>query len=184
MTGHLVLATLHTNDAVSAVARFAHLGVDETSIASTLRGAVAQRLMRRLCTSCAEPVNGQLSAEESRLAAIYGAEPVFRARGCKRCGQAGFKGRLPLFEVMMITPTMQDLIIEKASASELFRAAVASGMRPLLRVALERVRSGETSLQEVERVLGGVKEEVGGVTTGIPSALAAQMPGPTPTRQR
>jgi type IV pilus assembly protein PilB len=184
MTGHLVLATLHTNDAVSAVARFAHLGIDETSIGSTLRGAVAQRLMRRLCTSCAEPVNGQLSAEESRLAALYGVEPVFRARGCKRCGQAGFKGRLPLIEVLMVTPAMQDLIIEKASASELFRAAVASGMRPLLRVALERVRSGETSLQEVERVLGGVKDEVGGITTGVPSALAAQlnMP-PTATRR-
>ena len=184
MTGHLVLATLHTNDAVSAVARFAHLGVDETSIGSTLRGAVAQRLMRRLCTSCAEPVNGQLSAEESRLAALYGVEPVVRARGCKRCGQAGFKGRLPLLEVLMVTPAMQDLIIEKASASELFRAAVASGMRPLLRVALERVRSGETSLQEVERVLGGVKEEVAGITTGVPSALAAQLNlPPTATRR-
>jgi type II secretory ATPase GspE/PulE/Tfp pilus assembly ATPase PilB-like protein len=184
MTGHLVLATLHTNDAVSAVARFAHLGVDETSIGSTLRGAVAQRLMRRLCTSCAEPVNGQLSAEESRLAALYGVEPVFRARGCKRCGQAGFKGRLPLLEVLMVTPAMQDLILEKASASELFRAAVASGMRPLLRVALERVRSGETSLQEVERVLGGVKEEVGGITTGVPSALAAQLNMPPSATRR
>ncbi len=184
MTGHLVLATLHTNDAVSSIARFAHLGVDETSVGSTLRGAVSQRLVRRLCTSCAEPVNGQLSAEESRLAALYGVEPVFRARGCRRCGQAGFKGRLPLLEVMLVTPTMQDLIIEKASASELFRAAVASGMRPLLRVALERVRSGETSLQEVERVLGGVKEEIGGITTGIPSALAAQLPNVPPMRRQ
>jgi type II secretory ATPase GspE/PulE/Tfp pilus assembly ATPase PilB-like protein len=174
MTGHLVLATLHTNDAVSAVARFAHLGVDATSIASTLRGAVAQRLLRRLCTQCAEPVNGELTTEEARLATIYGVEPMFRARGCKRCGQAGFRGRLPLVEVMTVTPAMQDLIIEKGSQAELFRAAVANGMRPLLRVALERVRAGETSLQEVERVIGGVKEDVG-VTTGLPAALAAQL---------
>ena len=176
MTGHLVLATLHTNDAVSAIARFGHLGVDETSIASTLRGAVAQRLLRKLCTACAEAVEGQLTTEESRLSSIYGVEPVFRARGCKRCGQAGFKGRLPLLEVLAVTPAMQDLIIEKASATEVFRAAVASGMRPLLRVALERVRSGETTLQEVERVLGGVKDEGAGITTGLPAALAAQFP--------
>ena len=83
----------------------------------------------------------------------------------------------------MVTPAMQDLIIEKASGSELFRAAVASGMRPLLRVALERVRSGETSLQEVERVLGGVKEEVAGISTGVPSALAAQLNLPSATRR-
>ncbi|MEX2281824.1 MAG: GspE/PulE family protein, partial [Gemmatimonadota bacterium] len=182
MTGHLVLATLHTNDAVSAVARFAHLGVDETSIASTMRGAVAQRLLRRLCTQCAEPVNGELSTEEARLATIYGVEPMFRARGCKRCGQAGFKGRLPLIEVMTVTPTLQDLIIEKAGQAELFRAAVATGMRPLLRVALERVRAGETSLQEVERVIGGVKEETG-VMTGLPASLAAQMQGLPQRRQ-
>jgi type II secretory ATPase GspE/PulE/Tfp pilus assembly ATPase PilB-like protein len=184
MTGHLVLATLHTNDAVSAVARFSHLGVDETSIASTLRGAVAQRLVRRLCTQCAEPVNGDLTTEEARLATIYGVEPVFRARGCKRCGQAGFRGRLPLIEVMSVTPTLQELITEKTSQSELFRAAVATGMRPLVRVALERVRAGETSLQEVERVIGGVKEEIG-VTTGLPAALAAQLqPGSIPHRRQ
>jgi type II secretory ATPase GspE/PulE/Tfp pilus assembly ATPase PilB-like protein len=107
---------------------------------------------------------------------------MFRARGCKRCGQAGFKGRLPLIEVMTVTPALQDLIIEKASQAELFRAAVATGMRPLLRVALERVRAGETSLQEVERVIGGVKEDTG-VTTGMPAALAAQMQGLPQRRQ-
>ena len=175
MTGHLVLATLHTNDAVSAVARFAHLGVDETSIASTLRGAVAQRLLRRLCTGCAEPVDGKLTAEETRLAAIYGMEPVFRARGCKRCSQTGFKGRIPLLEVMSVTPALQDLIIENASAPELFRAAVAGGMRPLLRVGLERVASGQTTLQEVERVLGGIKDEGPGIVTNLPNALATQL---------
>jgi type II secretory ATPase GspE/PulE/Tfp pilus assembly ATPase PilB-like protein len=176
MTGHLVLATLHTNDAVSSIARLGHLGLDETSIASTLRGAVAQRLLRRLCTACAEPVDGQPTTEETRLMNIYKVEPKFRARGCKRCGQAGFRGRVPLLEVLSITPNIQDLIIEKSSASEIFRAGVAAGMRPLLRVALERVKAGETSLQEVERVLGGVKEEAAGITTGLPPSLAAQLP--------
>ena len=175
MTGHLVLATLHTNDAVSSIARFAHLGLDATSIASTMRGACAQRLLRRLCTACAEPVAGQLTTEESRLATLYNTEPTFRARGCKRCGQAGFKGRLPLLEVLAISPTIQDLIIEKASASEIFRAGVNGGMHPLLRVALDRVRAGETSLQEVERVLGGIKDE-GSILTDLPPALAAQLP--------
>ena len=175
MTGHLVLATLHTNDAVGAVARLSNLGVDPAGIASTLRGSVAQRLVRRLCT-CAQPVEGNLTADEQRLATLYGVEAVNRARGCKRCAGAGFKGRLPLLEVMNVNSLAQDLIIQQAIAAELYRAAVAGGMRPLLRVGLERVRSGETTIQEIERVLGGIREDTEEPSAQvIPAALAVQL---------
>jgi type II secretory ATPase GspE/PulE/Tfp pilus assembly ATPase PilB-like protein len=175
MTGHLVLATLHTNDAVGAIARLSQLGIDAPSIASTVRGSVAQRLIRRLCT-CAQPVEGKLTTDEQRLAVLYGAEPTMRARGCKRCAGAGFKGRLPLLEVMTCNSLIQDLITQKASSSELQRAAVAAGMRSLAKVGLERVRAGETTIQEIERVIGGGREETEEpVTQDIPTALAVQL---------
>jgi type IV pilus assembly protein PilB len=175
MTGHLVLATLHTNDAVGAIARLSQLGVDAASIASTVRGSVAQRLIRRLCT-CAQPVDGKLTTDEQRLAVLYGAEPTMRARGCKRCAGAGFKGRLPLMEVMTFNSLIQDLITQQASTSELQRAAVAGGMRSLAKVGLERVRAGETTIQEIERVIGGGREEIEEpVVQDIPTALAVQL---------
>jgi type II secretory ATPase GspE/PulE/Tfp pilus assembly ATPase PilB-like protein len=156
MTGHLVLATLHTNDAVSSVARLEQLGLDQASIASTLRGAVAQRLMRRACPHCAQRVQADHTAEEERLAGMYEVAPVVRAKGCHRCAQTGYKGRLPVTEAMLSNAHVRELISQKASESEIYRAAMVGGMRPMLHIALERVREGQTTLQEVERVLGGV----------------------------
>jgi type IV pilus assembly protein PilB len=156
MTGHLVLATLHTNDAVSSVSRLEHLGLDGASIASTLKGAVAQRLLRRVCTSCAQPLNGDLTPEEERLSEMYDCVPLVRAGGCERCATTGYKGRLPVMEVLMSNAHVRELISRKASESEIYRASMAGGMRPMLQVALDRVREGITTLQEVERVLGGV----------------------------
>ncbi len=95
MTGHLVLATVHANDAVSAVPRLVDLGLQYTVIASTLRGALAQRLIRKVCADCAEPVGGELTPEENRLTERHGVEPVVRAVGCPECGFSGYRGRLP-----------------------------------------------------------------------------------------
>ena len=89
LTGHLVLATLHANDAVGAIARFTDLGVDRGKIATTLRGAVAQRLARRVCPHCGQLVVGSTTAEEAPLATPYGVQPVVRAVGCDRCGKTG-----------------------------------------------------------------------------------------------
>jgi type II secretory ATPase GspE/PulE/Tfp pilus assembly ATPase PilB-like protein len=160
MTGHLVLATLHTNDAVSAIARLEQLGLDSASVASTLRGALAQRLLRRVCPQCAQTVGTELTPEEQRLATLYGVEPLVRPRGCKRCAQTGYRGRLPVAEVMASDGALRERLQQKASFTELYRAAVAGGMRPMLRVALDRVRSGQTTLQEVERVLGGIHDDM------------------------
>ena len=154
MTGHLVLATLHTNDAMSAIARLLDLGLDRQTIATTLRGTLAQRLIRRVCPDCAQPLIGSLTEEEETLGARYGVLPLSRAVGCKRCGNTGYRGRLPLVEVAVITPTLADMIAGGASAHSLQRAAVAQGMAPMRDVAVARVRRGETTLQEVERVIG------------------------------
>jgi type II secretory ATPase GspE/PulE/Tfp pilus assembly ATPase PilB-like protein/CheY-like chemotaxis protein len=154
MTGHLVLATLHTNDAMSAIARLQDLGLDRQTIAATLRGALAQRLIRRVCPDCAQPLIGSLTEEEETLGARYGVLPLSRAVGCKRCGSTGYRGRLPLIEVSVITPTLADMIAGGATAHSLQRAAIAQGMAPIRDVAVARVRRGETTLQEVERVVG------------------------------
>ena len=161
LTGHLVLATLHTNDAVGAIARFADLGLDRAKIAGSLRGAVAQRLLRRVCSSCAVPVAGVPTAEEGRLGTRYGTPAVMRTVGCAKCGKTGYRGRLPVLEVLLATPAFERLISIGAPGVDLQQAAVAGGLRPLKDVALEHVRAGATTLQEVERVLGdsGAGEE-------------------------
>ena len=154
MTGHLVLATLHTNDAMSTITRLADLGLDRQTIATTLRGTLAQRLIRRVCPDCAQPLIGALTEEEEALSARFGVLPLSRAMGCKRCGNTGYRGRLPLIEVAVITPALADMIAGGASAHALQRAAVAQGMAAMRDVAIARVRRGETSLQEIERVIG------------------------------
>jgi type II secretory ATPase GspE/PulE/Tfp pilus assembly ATPase PilB-like protein/ActR/RegA family two-component response regulator len=159
MTGHLVLATLHTNDAISAVARLLDIGLDRPSIAATLRGALAQRLVRKVCDECGEPIRGEMTEEEVRLAKLYNLRPPIRSVGCRRCAETGYRGRLPIQEVFVMNSGIADLITGGATYTELYEAAVSSGMRPLLQVGLERVRGGETTLDELERVLGLEVEE-------------------------
>ena len=160
MTGHLVLATLHTNDAMSTITRLLDLGLDRQTIATTLRGVLAQRLLRRVCPDCAQPLIGALTEEEESLGARYGVLPLSRAMGCKRCGNTGYRGRLPLIEVAVITPALADMIAGGASGHALQRAAISQGMAPLRDVAVARVRRGETTLQEIERVIGDQVEDV------------------------
>jgi type IV pilus assembly protein PilB len=159
MTGHMVLATVHTNDAVSTVARLLDLGLDRASIASTLRGSIAQRLVRMLCDECAEPIRGEMTEDEIRLAKLFNVRPAMRAVGCRRCADTGYRGRIPLQEVFVITSDIADLITDSVPQSEIYKAALKEGMRPLLQVGLERVRNGETTLDELERVLGLDAEE-------------------------
>jgi type II secretory ATPase GspE/PulE/Tfp pilus assembly ATPase PilB-like protein/CheY-like chemotaxis protein len=158
-TGHLVLATLHTNDAMSAVSRLSDLGLDRATIASVLRGAVAQRLIRRLCPDCAEKISGPLKELEERLASQFGMTPTYRAVGCAKCNQTGYRGRIPIVEVALVSSLMMEQIVAGATAQALQRMAVTQGMRPLREVVLDHVRKGETTLEEVERVLGEVAED-------------------------
>ncbi len=159
MTGHLVLATVHANDAVSAVARLADLGLQFGTIAQTLRGAIAQRLLRRVCPTCAETVRGQLTADERRLTDRHGMEPIVRAVGCPECGFTGYRGRLPVNEVLVVSPRIQQAIEQRKGWATMSRIAEQGGMRNMHSVGLEWVQQGRTTLVEVERVLGQTLDE-------------------------
>ncbi|GMV07546.1 MAG: hypothetical protein AMXMBFR53_38210 [Gemmatimonadota bacterium] len=172
MTGHLVLATVHANDAVSAVTRLADMGLQFSTIAQTMRGAIAQRLLRRVCASCAEPVRGQLTPDERRLTDRHGVEPVVRAVGCPECGFTGYRGRLPVNEVLVVGPRFQQAIEQRKGWSTLARVATQGGMRTLHEVGLDWVTQGKTTLVEVERVLGqAVDEEETSEAKGPPRIL-------------
>ncbi len=159
LTGHLVLSTLHTNDAAGAVGRFLDLGLDPHTLSDTLRGILAQRLVRTACPECSVPVQGELTAEEARLAEEYGVRPVVRAVGCAACGEMGYLGRVPLVEVINITPEVRTLVAEGADSPAIMRVAKKGGYRSLREVGAIRVAQGETTLEELERVLGDVGGE-------------------------
>jgi type II secretory ATPase GspE/PulE/Tfp pilus assembly ATPase PilB-like protein/ActR/RegA family two-component response regulator len=178
LTGHLVLATMHTNDALGAVARLNDLGVDRASIASSLRGSIAQRLLRRVCGECGRPVEAPLTDEERRLATAFGVQPVIRATGCAACGNTGYRGRIPIIEVAVMTPAIVDVINNNGSAADLRRTAAAAGMRALREVAIECVGAGHTTLQEVERVVGDASDE-SAKSEIPPAATPAEPPRPS-----
>lgn len=171
MTGHLVLATLHTNDAVGVVQRLVDLGLDRTSIAASLRGTLGQRLVRRLCANCAIPQPAERDAETARLERAFGVKQVRAAVGCQQCGDTGYRGRIPVTEVLVTTPDFQEKVSRGASTAELQRSAERGGMHPIREVALDRVRQGDTTLQEVERVLGE-----GDAATGSSSVEGPDVP--------
>ncbi|MBC7358898.1 MAG: Flp pilus assembly complex ATPase component TadA [Desulfacinum sp.] len=152
ITGHLVLSTLHTNDAPSAIHRLLDLGVNPTILASGLRLIVAQRLVRRLCERCREP--HEPTAEERRLLESHGLDGssgFFRAAGCDACRGTGYKGRVGIFEVMEIGPDIEEMIVTQAPRSRIQEAAMARGMQPLLADGLAKAAAGITSLEEAIR---------------------------------
>ena len=149
LTGHLVLSTLHTNDAISAVTRLTDMGVEPFLIAAALRLSLAQRLLRRLCASCKRPErSGAAFAAEL---GIDGDEDVFGPVGCPLCGGTGYRGRLAVVEVVAVTEPLQALAARRAPVHELRAEAMRTGWRPLRDAALDVVRRGETSLEEVLR---------------------------------
>jgi type IV pilus assembly protein PilB len=154
LTGHLVLSTLHTNDAPTAITRLVEMGIEPFLVASAIDCVVAQRLARTLCESCKKPVH--LSAEVLRDHGFAVDEDIqgFEPAGCSRCGNSGYKGRLGLYEVMQVTDEIRRLAIERASADRLAAVAVSNGMRRLRDDGLEKVRAGRTSIAEVARVTG------------------------------
>jgi CheY-like chemotaxis protein len=167
-----VLTTVHANDAVSAIARLVDMGLQYSTISQVLRGAIAQRLLRRVCAACAEPVRGQLTPDEQRLTERHGVEPVVRAVGCTECGFTGYRGRLPVNEVLVGSPRLQQAIEQRKGWATLMRVATQGGMRTLHEVGLEWVTQAKTTLVEVERVLGQGLDDLGGeVATGPPRIL-------------
>jgi type IV pilus assembly protein PilB len=158
LTGHLVLSTLHTNDAPTAVTRLLEMGVEPFLVASAIDCVVAQRLARTLCSACRQPVtvSGDLIRQHGVAFADDEVE-LFEAVGCARCGDTGYRGRLGLYEVMIIDETIRGLIVERAPIEAISRAAVAGGMRRLREDGIAKVLAGRTTLAEVARVTGDAR---------------------------
>jgi type IV pilus assembly protein PilB len=152
LTGHLVLSTLHTNDAPSAVTRLTEMGIEPFLTASALDCVVAQRLVRTLCTHCKQrTLLSVVALEEAGFHAAFDVE-AWEAVGCGRCSGSGFKGRVGVYEVMSMSDEIRSLAIERASADHMRKVAIAQGMRPLRDDGLEKVKQGVTSITEVARV--------------------------------
>ena len=152
LTGHLILSTLHTNDAPTAVTRLVEMGIEPFLVASSITCVVAQRLARALCEACKEPVT--LTAEALRENGFDVHEDI-KAHGpvgCVRCGSTGYRGRIGMFEVMRMSQTIRDLVLAGAAAESVAEAADAEGMRRLHLDGLDKVIAGKTSLAEILRV--------------------------------
>jgi len=154
LTGHLVLSTLHTNDAPSSVNRLVDMGVEPFLVSSALDAVVAQRLARRLCERCKAPVDPDPEVLAEAEAVLGETEPtLFRAVGCKLCAQTGYRGRIALNEVMLVTEEISRRVVERSSSEALGRTAVAQGMRTLRADGMVKVALGLTSMEEVLRVV-------------------------------
>ena len=149
LTGHLVLSTIHTNDAPSTVTRLIEMGVEPFLVASSLRLAVAQRLVRRICPDCKEADEPDAVLREAFQR--DGIAVVYRGRGCPACHGTGYRGRTALFEVMPIREATEERITQRATGYELRRLAQHEGMRTLREVAVERMGTGITTPEEILR---------------------------------
>ncbi len=158
LTGHLVLSTIHTNSAAGTITRLLDMGVADYLLASTLKGVLAQRLVRKLCPACAKPADVS-SATLARIARAP-IDPgrtgnVRRACGCPACRQTGYSGRTTILELLSITPALKDIVVQSPSERAIAEAAEREGMVPMYRNGIDRVLAGETTVEEVLRVTGG-----------------------------
>jgi type IV pilus assembly protein PilB len=150
LTGHLVLSTLHTNDAPSSVTRLMEMGVAPFLLAPTLLGVLAQRLVRTICHKCKvryEPKPAEIA--QAGFQGVVGQVVCYRGKGCERCGGSGYKGRTGIHEILKVDEEIRELITEKASASQIRRAAQAKGFRDLRFDGLRKAVAGLTTLEEV-----------------------------------
>ena len=156
VTGRKVLATVHTPDAVSGVRRLLDLGLAPGRLGESLHAVVSMRLLRKLCERCSRDYDEHKDARsrEAKLAAELGVRPVSRAVGCKVCAGTGYLHQVPIPEVLIVTPALRASLERNPSDAELLRVAQAEGMRTFAEVGLSRVANGETTVEELERVLG------------------------------
>jgi type IV pilus assembly protein PilB len=149
LTGHLVLSTLHTRDAPSALGRLIDMGIESFLVSSAVDCIVAQRLVRLLCKHCKRP----LKVSRAVLAdhGLTGAEP-YEAVGCSRCGGSGYRGRIGIYEVMSVSERIRALVLERAPVDDMISVALEEGMLRMRDDGLQKVRDGLTSIAEVERM--------------------------------
>ena len=153
LTGHLVLSTLHTNDTASTVVRLMDMGVEPYLLVSTLRGIVAQRLVRSICPHCRKEYSPD--SAECDLLGIDANTRLIRGAGCRECRSTGFKGRIAIFEVMSIDEKIREALVRRASLDEIRDIAIAAGMITLREAAISKVIEGVTTVSELLRVTAG-----------------------------
>jgi type IV pilus assembly protein PilB len=149
LTGHLVLSTLHTNDAPSTINRMIDMGIEPFLVASSTVLIMAQRLVRRICSNCKEQI--KLSDEALRDLRLEPGTPVFKGKGCDQCNGSGYSGRQGLYEVMPVTPEIREQILDRASTAEIQKLAIKQGMLTLRQDGLIKVAKGITTVEEVLR---------------------------------
>jgi type II secretory ATPase GspE/PulE/Tfp pilus assembly ATPase PilB-like protein/ActR/RegA family two-component response regulator len=195
LTGHLVLSTLHTNDAPNAVTRLVDIGVESFKIATAVRGVVAQRLMRRLCPSCKEVWVESTPPKMHRW--IPRETPLYRAVGCPECAMTGFRGRFSIVEVLRVTAEVERRIGQNATADKIAEAAQAAGMRTMWESGLEHVMRGDSTIDELLRVVdmpqedeplerrrSGGKPKIEGPAGGTDASGRRDAPPPEPKPER
>jgi len=154
LTGHLVLSTLHTNDSAGAITRLIEMGVEPFLVSSAVDCVLAQRLARRLCSDCKQEWRPKREVLiDAGFTAENLPETVYRAVGCRKCGGTGYRGRLGVHEVLMMSEEISKLCVEAATAEDIRRVAIEQGMLTLRQDGLEKVRMGQTSIDEVVRVI-------------------------------
>jgi type IV pilus assembly protein PilB len=157
LTGHLVLSTLHTNDAASTITRMIDMGIEPFNVASAVNLVVAQRLVRRVCKDCKAPaqysedVLSSLGTDFERLREI----PFMKGTGCDTCSGTGYKGRAGLYEVMALSPELRRMILRGASVSDIRDQAVTDGMLTLRMDGMKKIQRGVTTLEEVVKETAG-----------------------------
>ena len=168
LTGHLLLSTLHTNDASGAIPRLIDIGVEPFLLASTLNLIIAQRLVRRICSNCVtsiklsepelEKMRNQIfglsrtKEDEKKPAMVKLPTQFYKGKGCRECGQSGYRGRIGIFEILSVTPAMQGLIIKHSSGEIIKAQAIKDGMTTMIEDGFRKVEGGKTSMEEVLRV--------------------------------
>jgi type IV pilus assembly protein PilB len=157
LTGHLLISTLHTNDAISTITRLNDLGIDRFKIGGALLGSVAQRLLRKVCPECKEPVDPNESLLKT-LTKDHRVSPdavFYRGRGCKKCLGTGYSGRIPIFETLMVTPAIAEAVENGVPSTKIREIALSEGMVELAFAGMEQVLAGRTTLEEVFYKLSG-----------------------------
>jgi type II secretory ATPase GspE/PulE/Tfp pilus assembly ATPase PilB-like protein/CheY-like chemotaxis protein len=177
LTGHLVLSTLHTNDAPNAVTRLVDMGMEAYKIASALRGVVAQRLMRRLCPACREQATDAVPERLQRH--VPKDRVLYRAVGCHECAMTGYRGRFCIVEVLTMSPELEQRIGAGATADRIAEAARGAGMRSLWESGLRHVLDGESTVDELLRVTDVPHEEAPGAARPRVAAPPAPYAAPT-----
>jgi len=154
LTGHLVLSSLHTNDSPSTIVRLADMGVEPFLISAAIIGIIAQRLARKLCEHCREPIETPHDVlSELGYSADLSSATFYRPVGCEECLNRGYRGRLGVYEFLTLSEDLAELIVRRAPLSEITQAAIAAGMVTLMRDGLDKARVGLTTIEEVLRVV-------------------------------